>query len=124
MFAAKGFTAQELVVLSDAHTLGFAHCNEFTDRIFGRAKGGAAAAPHDPAMNLAAAAWAYSARTQELWTDPRTRLAVQRYAANQTDFFADLFTIVKLGVQGVKTGRDGEVRRRCDMFNGNPIPRG
>ncbi|RLN12815.1 peroxidase 31-like [Panicum miliaceum] len=50
MFAAKGFTTQELVALSDAHTLGFAHCSEFADRIFPRAKGGAAP-PHDPTMN-------------------------------------------------------------------------
>ncbi|PUZ61531.1 hypothetical protein GQ55_4G283500 [Panicum hallii var. hallii] len=164
MFAAKGFTAQELVALSGAHTLGFAHCSEFADRIFRRAKGGGAAAPpHDPTMNPSYAKGLQDAcrnyqrdptiavfndvmtpgkfdnvyfvnlqrglgllsTDQALWTDPRTRPIVQRYAANQTAFFADFArAIVKLGVQGVKMGRDGEVRRRCDMFNGNPAPLG
>ncbi|RCV21024.1 hypothetical protein SEVIR_4G105000v4 [Setaria viridis] len=165
MFAAKGFTVQELVALSGAHTLGFAHCAEFADRIFRRGNkgGGAAPAPHDPAMNPAYAKGLHDAcrnyqrdptiavfndvmtpgkfdnmyfvnlqrglgllsTDQELWTDPRTRPFVQRYAANQTAFFADFArAIVKLGVMGVKTGRDGEVRRRCDMFNGNPVPGG
>ncbi|CAL5037769.1 unnamed protein product [Urochloa decumbens] len=166
MFAAKGFTAQDLVALSGAHTLGFAHCAEFADRIFRRppAKGGGAPvpAPHDPAMNLAYAKGLQDAcrnyqrdptiavfndimtpgkfdnmyfanlqrglgllsTDQELWSDPRTRPFVQRYAANQSAFFADFArAIVKLGVMGVKTGRDGEVRRRCDMFNGNPVTR-
>ncbi|KAJ1258786.1 hypothetical protein BS78_10G101800 [Paspalum vaginatum] len=160
MFAAKGFAAQDLVALSGAHTLGFAHCSEFADRIFRRTKG---AAPHDPTMNPEYAKGLQDAcknylrdptvavfndimtpgkfdnmyfvnlqrglgllsTDQELWTDPRTRPLVQRYAANQTAFFADFArAIVKLSVQGVKTGRDGEVRRRCDMFNGNPVPRG
>jgi peroxidase len=167
MFAAKGFMAQELVALSGAHTLGFAHCNEFADRIFRRAKGGGggggAAPPHDPTMNPSYARALQDAcrdyqrdptiavfndvmtpgkfdnmyfvnlqrglgllsTDQALWTDPRTRPFVQRYAANQTAFFADFArAIVKLGVQGIKTGRDGEVRRRCDMFNGNPAPLG
>ncbi|KAF8723586.1 hypothetical protein HU200_021543 [Digitaria exilis] len=161
MFAAKGFTVQELVALSGAHTLGFAHCSEFADRIFRRpVKGGGGAVAHDPAMNPAYAKGLQDAcrnyqrdptiavfndimtpgkfdnmyfvnlqrglgllsTDQELWTDPRTRPVVQRYATNQTAFFADFArAIVKLGVQGVKTGRDGEVRRRCDMFNGNPV---
>ncbi|RLM55895.1 peroxidase 31-like [Panicum miliaceum] len=164
MFAAKGFTAQELVALSGAHTLGFAHCSEFADLIFRRTKGGGAAAPpHDPTMNPSYAKGLQDAcrnyqrdptiavfndvmtpgkfdnmyfvnlqrglgllsTDQALWTDPRTRPIVQRYAANQTAFFADFArTIVKLGVQGVRMGRDGEVRRRCDMFNGNPAPLG
>ncbi|CAN6198163.1 unnamed protein product [Urochloa humidicola] len=164
MFAAKGFTAQDLVALSGAHTLGFAHCAEFADRIFRRpAKGGAPEpVPHDPAMNPAYAKGLQDAcrnyqrdptiavfndimtpgkfdnmyfvnlqrglgllsTDQALWSDPTTRPFVQRYAANQTAFFADFArAIVKLGVMGVKTGRDGEVRRRCDMFNGNPVPR-
>ncbi|XP_062232856.1 peroxidase 41-like [Phragmites australis] len=164
MFSAKGFTIQELVALSGAHTLGFAHCKEFADRIFrGGSKGGGAAPPHDPTMNPAYAKGLQDAcknylrdptiaafndvmtpgkfdnmyfvnlqrglgllsTDQELWSDPRTRPIVQRYAANQTVFFADFARAIgKLSVQGVKTGRDGEVRRRCDMYNGHPVPRG
>ncbi|KAL6605873.1 hypothetical protein ACP70R_041526 [Stipagrostis hirtigluma subsp. patula] len=166
MFAAKGFAVQELVALSGAHTLGFAHCHEFADRIFPRGgKKGAPAPPHDPTMNPVYARALQDAcknylrdptiaafndvmtpgkfdnmyfvnlqrglgllgTDQALWTDARTRPAVQRYAANQTAFFADFARAIgKLSVRGVKVGRDGEVRRRCDTYNGNPVavPRG
>ncbi|KAK3128832.1 hypothetical protein QOZ80_6BG0466920 [Eleusine coracana subsp. coracana] len=167
MFAAKGFSAQELVALSGAHTLGFAHCKEFADRIFSRGGGGknkGGPTPHDPTMNPAYAKGLQDAcknylrdptiaafndvmtpgkfddmyfvnlqrglgllgTDQELWTDARTRPFVQRYADNETAFFDDFArAMAKLSVQGVKTGRDGEVRRRCDMYNGNPaVPGG
>ncbi|GJN00198.1 hypothetical protein PR202_ga17612 [Eleusine coracana subsp. coracana] len=149
MFAAKGFSAQELVALSGAHTLGFAHCKEFADRIFGRAGVNPAYAKglqdacknylRDPTIaafndvmtpgkfdnmyfvNLQRGLGLLST-DQELWTDARTRPFVQRYADNETAFFDDFArAMAKLSVQGVKTGRDGEVRRRCDMYNGNPV---
>lgn len=37
-FASKGFTVQELVALIGAHTIGFSHCNQFSDRIFNYSK--------------------------------------------------------------------------------------
>lgn len=49
IFAAKGFTVSEMVVLSGAHTVGFSHCKEFADRIFGY-RGGAPTA-FDPSLN-------------------------------------------------------------------------
>lgn len=49
---------------------------------------------------------------------PRTRPFVLLYAANQTAFFNDFARAMhKLSISGVKTGRKGEVRRRCDAFN-------
>jgi peroxidase len=36
IFAAKGFTLQELVALCSAHMLGSRHCAVFADRIFRR----------------------------------------------------------------------------------------
>ncbi|KAF3431335.1 hypothetical protein FNV43_RR26066 [Rhamnella rubrinervis] len=53
-----------------------------------------------------------------LATDKRTRPYVDMYAANQTKFFQDFaHAMEKLSVYNVKTGRKGEVRRRCDAFN-------
>ncbi|XP_042448867.1 peroxidase 31-like [Zingiber officinale] len=53
-----------------------------------------------------------------LAADKRTRPLVELYAANQTAFFNDFTKAMeKLSLVGVKTGRKGEVRRRCDEFN-------
>ncbi|XP_074586212.1 peroxidase 31-like [Curcuma longa] len=53
-----------------------------------------------------------------LASDKRTRPLVERYAANQTAFFEDFtHAMEKLSIVGVKIGRKGEVRRRCDEFN-------
>ncbi|XP_043719151.1 peroxidase 41-like [Telopea speciosissima] len=50
--------------------------------------------------------------------DPRTKPFVLKYAADQTAFFNDFsHAMEKLSVLNVKTGRNGEVRRRCDSFN-------
>ncbi|KAK6921512.1 hem peroxidase [Dillenia turbinata] len=53
-----------------------------------------------------------------LFTNPRTRPFVDLYADNQTAFF-ETFSLAmeKLNVLQVKTGKDGEIRRRCDSFN-------
>jgi peroxidase len=53
-----------------------------------------------------------------LMSDPRSRLFVLQYASNQTVFFEDFAKAMqKLSLYRVKTGREGEVRRRCDSFN-------
>lgn len=50
--------------------------------------------------------------------DPRTKPFVDLYAVNQTAFFHDFaHAMEKLSVFEVKTGRKGEVRRKCDLFN-------
>ncbi|KAI7986839.1 Peroxidase 41 [Camellia lanceoleosa] len=55
---------------------------------------------------------------QVLLTDPRTRPFVQLYARNQTAFFHTFARAMeKTSVYGVKTGKEGEVRYRCDAFN-------
>ncbi|BAH93412.1 peroxidase 65 [Oryza sativa Japonica Group] len=154
VFAAKGFTVQDLVALSGAHTLGFSHCKEFAARIYGGGGGGA-----DPTMNPALAkrlqeacrdyrrgptiaafndvmtpgrfdnmyfvnlrrGLGLLATDQELYGDARTRPHVERYAANETAFFADFARAARrLSHHGVKNGANGEVRRRCDAYNGGP----
>lgn len=60
---------------------------------------------------------------QKLWTDPSTRTHVQRYSGLighvQGLRFNEEFgrAMVKMGNIGVKTGADGEIRRRCSAFN-------
>ncbi|PWA47267.1 peroxidase superfamily protein [Artemisia annua] len=50
--------------------------------------------------------------------DVRTRKYVELYARDQKAFF-DAFgrAIEKLSLVGVKSGRNGQIRRRCDSFN-------
>ncbi|OVA14738.1 Plant peroxidase [Macleaya cordata] len=38
IFTSKGFSVQEMVALTGAHTIGFSHCKEFADRIFNHSK--------------------------------------------------------------------------------------
>ncbi|KAK6160140.1 hypothetical protein DH2020_003521 [Rehmannia glutinosa] len=58
------------------------------------------------------------ASDQAMASDPRTKPFVDLYAANQTAFFqAFAHAMEKVSVHNVKTGRKGEVRRRCDTPN-------
>ncbi|KAM0979611.1 hypothetical protein ACFX13_015727 [Malus domestica] len=151
-FGTKGFTLQEMVALSGAHTIGFAHCKEFADRIFNYNK----TTPTDPDMypnyaqglkkicadyktNIAMSAFndvitpgkfdnmyyqnlkrglGLLASDHVLVKDPRTRPFVELYSTDQGAFFkAFAHAMEKLSHHGVKTGRKGEVRHRCDAFN-------
>ncbi|XP_019154362.1 PREDICTED: peroxidase 41-like [Ipomoea nil] len=149
IFKSQGFTVPEMVVLTGGgHTIGFAHCKEFADRIFG---------PHpDPTMNPSLAGGlrtlcaAYKNNTamaafldpitpttfdntyfknlqnglgilgsdQILTRDPRTKPFVEKYAKDAAVFAKDFsYAIEKLSVLQVKTGDEGEVRKRCDLPN-------
>ncbi|KZV26487.1 peroxidase 6-like [Dorcoceras hygrometricum] len=148
IFAAKGFNVREMVTLSGAHTIGFSHCKEFTERIFGSrpdptlnpeyAKGlkklcanyktdETIAAFNDPMspgkfdntyyVNLQNGL-GLLATDQAMAFDPRTKPVVDLYAANQQAFFdAFAHAMEKVSVLNVKTGKRGEVRRRCDVPN-------
>uniref|UniRef100_A0A5B7AVX6 Peroxidase n=2 Tax=Davidia involucrata TaxID=16924 RepID=A0A5B7AVX6_DAVIN len=47
LFDSKGFTVQELVALAGAHTIGFSHCSQFSNRIFNFSK----TSDYDPTYN-------------------------------------------------------------------------
>ncbi|KAL6894135.1 hypothetical protein ACP4OV_008233 [Aristida adscensionis] len=55
---------------------------------------------------------------EALYTDNRTRPLVDAWA-NSTDAFFGAFVdaVVKLGRVGVKSGKQGNIRSRCDVFN-------
>ncbi|XP_057751705.1 cationic peroxidase 2-like [Arachis stenosperma] len=54
---------------------------------------------------------------QALWTDPSTKALVQRYSLGLT-FNVDFGnSMVKMSNIGVKTGSEGEIRKRCSAFN-------
>jgi peroxidase len=53
-----------------------------------------------------------------LWEYPPTRVFAECYAGNCTAFFEDFAAAMqRLGAVGVKTGRQGVVRRRCDALD-------
>ncbi|XP_009789687.1 peroxidase 6 [Nicotiana tabacum] len=58
------------------------------------------------------------ASDQAMVSDPRTKPFVELYATDQDAFFkAFAHAIEKVSVYHVKTGKKGEVRRRCDVVN-------
>ncbi|KAK7278612.1 hypothetical protein RJT34_23644 [Clitoria ternatea] len=154
-FTSKGFTVQEMVALTGAHTIGFTHCKEFSNRIFNFSKtsdadptmhpklvSGLRQVCHNYTKDPTMAAFndirspgkfdnAYYQNILKglglltsdylLSVDPRTRPIVEVYAKDQQAFFRDFARAMeKLSVFGVKTGKQGEVRNRCDQFNNIP----
>lgn len=58
------------------------------------------------------------ASDQALHADPRSRAAVDRYAADQDAFFGDFAAaMTRLGRVGIRTADDGEIRRDCRFPN-------
>ncbi|XP_009614050.1 peroxidase 41-like [Nicotiana tomentosiformis] len=147
-FQGLGFNIQEMVALvGGGHTIGFVHCKEFANRIFGTP---------DPTMNpklaerLRGMCVNYTTNTdmaafldvitpgtfdnmffknlmkglgvlgsdQLLLSDPRTRPFVEKYANDSQAFSIDFaHAMEKLNIYQVKIGNQGEVRRRCDAVN-------
>ena len=55
---------------------------------------------------------------QVLFTDPRSKPTVNAWATNSKTFNKAFITaITKLGRVGIKTGKNGNIRRNCAAFN-------
>ncbi|CAN0924435.1 Peroxidase 63 [Linum grandiflorum] len=146
MFAARGFSVQEMVALSGAHTIGFSHCKEFTPdlnnatsnynpRFAAALKKACGNAKKDPSISVfndimtpnkfdnvyyqnLPKGLGLLASDHGLVKDDRTRPFVEMYAKDQDRFFKDFaIAMQKLSVYGIKTGRRGEIRHRCDAAN-------
>ncbi|MFQ6647624.1 hypothetical protein Gotur_020761 [Gossypium turneri] len=141
-FGKRGFSAQEMVALSGAHTLGVARCSSFKNRLnnadanlnsdFAKtlsktcSAGDNAEQPFDATQNtfdnfyfnalIRKSGVLFS--DQVLYTTPRTRNIVYGYAMNQAMFFFDFQqAMVKMGQVDVKEGSNGEVRHNCRKIN-------
>ncbi|XP_028771396.1 peroxidase 55-like [Neltuma alba] len=147
MFRRHGLSQTDMIALSGAHTVGFSHCNEFTDRLY--------SSTVDPSMNsdFAQSLMQQCPRNfdpqvaidldvqspqafdnlyyqnlvsgqgllnsdQVLFTDSDSRSTVVEFANNAAEFNAAFATAMrKLGRVGVKTGNEGEIRKDCTKFN-------
>ncbi|MBA0571788.1 hypothetical protein Golob_002162 [Gossypium lobatum] len=141
-FGKRGFSAQEMVALSGAHTLGVARCSSFKNRLsnadanldsnFAKtlsktcSAGDNAEQPFDATQNIFDNFYFNALirksgvlfSDQVLYTTPRTRNIVNGYAMNQAMFFFDFQqAMVKMGKVDVKEGSNGEVRQNCRKIN-------
>ncbi|CAJ2669539.1 unnamed protein product [Trifolium pratense] len=147
IFSKHNLSQTDMIALSGAHTVGFSHCDQFTDRIF--------SSPVDPTLDPTYAQQlivdcpknadpgtviALDLQTQHvfdnlyyqnlvngkgllssdqvLFTDDASKSTVVDFANDGAKFFdAFVVAIKKLGRVGVKTGQEGEIRRDCSKFN-------
>lgn len=135
-----------MVALSGAHSIGFSHCKEFAGlvtrnhtgynpRFADALKQACSKYPKDPTISVfndintpnkfdnmyyqnIPKGLGLLESDHGLYSDPRTRPFVDLYARDQDRFFKDFARAMqKLSLYGIKTGRRGEIRRRCDAIN-------
>lgn len=151
MFTSHGLNQADMIALSAAHTLGFSHCNKFSNRIYNFSPKN----PVDPTINKIYAAQLQQmcpknvdpriainmdpitprvfdnvyfqnlqkgmglfTSDQVLFTDQRSKGTVNLWASDSNVFqTAFVNAMTKLGRVGVKTGKNGNIRRDCGAFN-------
>ncbi|KAF8399299.1 hypothetical protein HHK36_015164 [Tetracentron sinense] len=144
MFAAKGLNAQEMTVLSGAHSIGQAQCFTFRTRIYNETNidprfattrrancpatgGNTNLAPLDIQtanqfdnnyfQNLVARRGLLHS-DQVLFNNGSQDALVQNYSLNNGRFVADFAAaMVKMGNISPLTGTQGEIRRNCSRIN-------
>ncbi|KAK7266196.1 hypothetical protein RIF29_18838 [Crotalaria pallida] len=148
IFTQRGFSVEEFVALTGAHTVGLSHCSEFSNNIFNNSSNNGYNPRFAQALHKACANYKKDPTLSvfndimtpgkfdnvyfqnlpkglgvlrsdhELYSDYRTRPFVEKFAADQNEFFKVFAkSMEKLSLLGVKTGRRGEIRRRCDQIN-------
>ncbi|KAG6779397.1 hypothetical protein POTOM_015777 [Populus tomentosa] len=143
VFGQRGFSAQDMVALSGAHTLGVARCSSFKTRLsdpvdptmdsdFSKALaktcsgGDNAEQPFDVTRNNFDSFYFQALQRkagvlfsdQTLYNNPKTKAIVNNYAMNQAMFFLDFQrAMVKMSLLDVKEGSKGEVRADCRKVN-------
>ncbi|KAK7381364.1 hypothetical protein VNO78_34000 [Psophocarpus tetragonolobus] len=146
IFTQRGFSVEEFVALSGAHTVGFSHCSEFVPNLSNSSSSynprfaqGLQKACADYRKNPTLSVFndimtpnkfdnAYFQNLPKglgllksdhgLYSDPLTRPFVESFAKDQNKFFQVFaHAMQKLSLLNVQTGRKGEIRRRCDQIN-------
>ncbi|KAI3674772.1 hypothetical protein L2E82_51887 [Cichorium intybus] len=135
----KGLDKDDLVVLSGAHTLGFAQCGTFRGRIYNQTNidpafarhlqincpqvgGDSRLAPLDPTLasfnkryftDLVSKKGVLSF-DQALFDGGKTDGLMQKYSTNQDDFWEDFAeSMIKMGNIKPLTGNRGQIRNNC-----------
>lgn len=144
MFAAKGLSAQDMTVLSGAHTIGQSRCFLFRNRIYNDQNinatfatlrqetcplsgGDSNLAPIDVQSPITFDNAYYGDlmtqqglfhSDQELFNGGSQDSLVTKYSTDSAAFFSDFaISMAKLGVITPLTGKKGEIRSNCRMVN-------
>ncbi|KAI3507299.1 hypothetical protein L1887_22235 [Cichorium endivia] len=142
-FENQGLDKDDLVVLSGAHTLGFAQCRTFRGRIYNQTNidpafarrlqticpqvgGDSRLAPLDPTpasfdrryfTNLVSKKGVLTS-DQALFNGGKTDGLVRKYSKNQNEFWEDFAeSMIKMGDIKPLTGKRGQVRNNCRQVN-------
>ncbi|CAN1262769.1 Lignin-forming anionic peroxidase [Linum perenne] len=141
-FQKKGLTARDMVALSGAHTLGFAQCFTFRDRIYDNVDSDFArkkkkACPAEGGDRYLAPLDTVTPKSfdnnyfktlmrkkgllesdQVLYSGGSTDGIVEEYSRDGGKFSTDFAAaMVKMGDIGVITGSDGQIRKVCSKAN-------
>ncbi|KAG6510647.1 peroxidase 5-like [Zingiber officinale] len=143
LFVSKGLSQADMIVLSGAHTVGIAHCDAFSERLYSASpaleveyaselrkqcpRGSNNTAPMDPQSphKFDNRYYQLVLGDRALFTSDYALLSTQGTAAQVKNLAGDYWgfqskfaaAIVKMGAIGVLAGYDGEVRANCRVAN-------
>ncbi|KAI4350502.1 hypothetical protein L6164_004952 [Bauhinia variegata] len=147
LFSRHNLNQIDMIALSGAHTVGFSHCNRFSNRLYSSrvdptldpsfAQELMGTCPRNPDPNVVAALDPQTptgfdnlyyqnlvagrgllTSDQVLFTDGASKSTVIDFANNPGNFNGAFAAAMrKLGRVGVKTGNQGQIRRDCTRFN-------